>query len=218
MYKTIVVCGLDGSGKTTITKAIKNYLPTKKVLIVWFRWRALFTYALYLYSNIRKLYKWVYNPRMGKSFKVNEWYNDRFLKTVYPYSLIFDMLIFYFMVKIKVMILKPDFLVFDRYFIDAIVDIAYETRNPKILASVPARLTYALIKKANLCVVLDVNPKEAFKRKKDILSIEELMYKRVIYNYMAKNFRLYMIDTSNHEPKEVLSKIAKLFLVRKLSV
>jgi hypothetical protein len=65
------------------------------------------------------------------------------------------------MVKIKAMILKPDFLVFDRYFIDAIMDIAYETRNPKILASVPTHLTYALIKKANLCVVLDVNLKSS---------------------------------------------------------
>jgi thymidylate kinase len=211
MYKTIIICGLDGSGKTTVIKALKNYLSTEKVLIVWFRWRALFSYVLYIYSNIRKLYKWVYNPRVGKSFKVNEWFNDKFLKYFYPYSLIFDMLIFYFMVKIKAIILKPDVLIFDRYFIDAMVDIVYETRNPKILASVLMRLTYALVKKADLCVVFDVNPKVAFKRKKDILSIEELMYKRVIYTNIAKNFRLYVIDTSNYDPKEVLRKIVEFF-------
>jgi len=146
---------------------------------------------------------------MNRRVKIINWSKDSFLKMLYPRTLLFDMLMFYILIKLKVTLLKYDIVIFDRFFIDTIVDVMYEAGNLKVINSLLARLALTLTKSASACVMLDVDPNIAWQRKKDIISTTELRYKRVIYHYLAKKFNITVINTSNFSLCEVVSLVMK---------
>jgi thymidylate kinase len=82
--------------------------------------------------------------------------------------------------------------------------------NPKVLKSVPAYITFALARKADKCVFLDVDPRIAYERKKDIISMGELKYKQTFYRYIAKVMGFSIIDTSNYKVENVVNNILEL--------
>ena len=206
--ETIIISGVDGSGKSTIAKALRKYLEDRcglRTSIVWFRWRAFLMYMLYLYIDVRRLYRYAYNPRLGKYFKINRWSEDPFLRTFYPLIQLFDMIIFYILIKAKLLVKRSQVLIFDRFLVDMLVDIVFEARRPELINSALARIVYSVTRKAGKPVFLDVAAEIAYERKKDILSIEEIRYKQALYRIIAKLVGAEVIDTSSNSIAETLN-------------
>jgi thymidylate kinase len=183
---TISLCGIDGSGKSTLARELLKILSNGlKVKIVWFRWRAFLTYALYLYSKIKRHTIMKFNPRTCTYIKVHRWNQDPLLKATYHHFLIIDMLLYYIFIQLIARLSQVDILIFDRFFIDALVDAIYETKNKTILKSFPSKIVYLHVKRISYCVILDIPPEIAWQRKKDILSMREVSYKRGLYKSLA---------------------------------
>lgn len=193
--KIIAICGIDGSGKTTLTSEFSKALcNNSKVRIVWFRWRAFFTYALYLYSKIRGYTIKEFNPRTCTYVKVHKWRKDPVLKATYHYFLTIDMLLYCIFIRLIAKISRVDILIFDRFFIDAIIDVAYETGNKAVLMSIPSKIIYLYVKRIHYSAILDVPPKIAWQRKKDTLSLREISYKRRLYKILAARLDLPVLN------------------------
>jgi thymidylate kinase len=197
--RRIGLCGIDGSGKSTVANQLaKNLYTNKRVWIVWFRWRAFFTYILYLYSRIRGLTLVRLNPRTGEYDKVHLWYKDPFLRKFCIWFIFIDMLLHYIVTILVAKVKQINILIFDRFFIDSFIDVAYEIRNFDLLfKSVIARIIFSLANSLNLCIVLDIEPAIAFSRKKDIHDLSEISIKRKLYLLLAKYLNLPVIYNYN---------------------
>lgn len=207
--KVCAFCGIDGVGKTTIVNELSRRLSINgKVQIIWFRWKAFLSYILYFYSRVRGLTIKKLNIRTGTYDKIHMWYKDPLLRKFYAWLLIFDMILYYTFTMLRAKIRHVDILIFDRFFLDALVDIIYETNNFKTLTSFVAKLVYIIIGGSGPCIILDIDPLIAFSRKKDILSTSELSIKRKMYTILAKCLNLPII--TNYNIDETMQKIVKL--------
>jgi len=184
--RTLCLCGIDGAGKTTIANELaRQFFANKRVWMVWFRWRALFTYILYFYSRIRGLTLEKLNPRTGERDKIHIWHKDPFLRRFYIWFIFTDMLLHYIIIMLIAKIRRVDILIFDRFFIDSLIDVVYEVKDSNLFRSVAAEVMYSIIKNIDLCVILDMEPTTAFSRKKDILNLSEITVKRKLYLLLA---------------------------------
>jgi thymidylate kinase len=81
--------------------------------------------------------------------------------------------------------------IYDRFFLDALVDSLYESRR---CSRCVLRLYLAMHSKSSRSVVLDVDIKTAVERKKDIVSLKELEFKRRLYLLLAKHMNIPVVN------------------------
>ena len=189
MGKAIALSGVDGSGKSTIALSLLKRLGGAEV--AWFRWRALTLYALYLYSRLRGLYVKIYVPRMKRCIGLHIIHADPITRTLYPYLLYLDLTLFYLLYKLFSLFKRAIFTVFDRFYLDALVDAIYSCRRVdklslKLFASMHAR--------ASKTVILDVDADTALARKEDVISRSEVEFKKRIYLILAKHLDIPLVD------------------------
>lgn len=209
---TIVISGIDGSGKTTLAKALEMYFykKQKRVTVVWFRWRAFLQYLLFAYSNLRGLKR---NVRTigGTTIKRHFFEEDPITRRVYPLFLLFDILVYYLVHKLLIRFRNVEVVIYDRQFIDIVVDIlsyyhiAHVHERCLMLRAI-LRLLLALAMQTDLTIILDLSPQIALKRKSDIWeSRRELDVRRRLYLLIAAHLNACLIDATN-SPQEVLRK------------
>jgi thymidylate kinase len=193
------LCGIDGSGKTTVANLlVKGLFTSARVWIVWFRWRAFFTYILYLYSRIRGLTLERLNLRTGEYDKIHIWHKDSFLKRFYIWFIFTDMLLYYIVIRLAARIKRVKILIFDRFFLDTLVDVVYEVKSFNLLfKSVAAKIIFYFVRNTDLCIILDVEQTTAFSRKKDISDLSEIATKRKLYLLVARFLNLPVIYNYN---------------------
>lgn len=202
--KRVAFCGIEGSGKTTAVRYLLEYqVSDRRKRKVWFRWRAFLTFILYLYAKLRRLTYSYKDFSVYQDIKVHEWHGDIVLDRLYPYFLIFDMILFYLAEVAYSLLRNNDLLVFDRFFLDALADIAWELKRTTVLQSLPAVFVYRLVKKVDSCIILDVDPTLSLQRKKDGSLLEELEFKRDVYHFAARHSSLPIVDTSNKSISDV---------------
>ena len=189
LIKYVALSGVDGSGKSTIARILSMANPNIKV--IWFRWRAFTLYALYLYSKLRGLYVRVYTPRVKRWFHVHVFHVDSVARRLYPYLLFIDLTIFYLLHKLITVVKGVEIVLFDRFYLDALVDTIYACR---CIDRVFLKLFIAMQRKASKTLVLDIDVSTAMARKKDIISLKELEFKRRIYLVLAKYLNIPVID------------------------
>ncbi|MEM1646446.1 MAG: hypothetical protein QXL96_11440 [Ignisphaera sp.] len=210
---TIVISGIDGSGKTTLAKALEMYFykKQKRVTVVWFRWRAFLQYLLFAYSNLRGLKR---NVRTigGTTIKRHFFEEDPITRRVYPLFLLFDILVYYLVHKLLIRFRNVEVVIYDRQFIDIVVDIlsyyhiAHVHERCLMLRAI-LRLLLALAMQTDLTIILDLSPQIALKRKSDIWeSRRELDVRRRLYLLIAAHLNACLIDATN-SPQEVLRKV-----------
>ena len=201
--------GVDGSGKSTIAHLLMGLLRrcnNARSEIVWFRWRALTLYALYLYSRFRGLYVKVYVPWLRRWFGIHVFHVDAVARRLYPYLLFIDLTIFYLLHGLLLWVRGVRVVIFDRFYLDALVDAIYTCRYvDRIFLS----LYIAMQRRAPRAVVLDVDVDTAVARKRDIVSRREIEFKRRLYSIIAKSLNIAVVDARQELPR-VLSNVCKV--------
>lgn len=191
MAKTIALSGIDGSGKSTLATILSRCLEKAKV--IWFRWRALTLYALYLYSKLRKLYVKTCVPHLKREIKVHVFYVDDITRTLYPYMLFLDLSLYYLLYRLILLFRKVNVVIYDRFFLDALIDAIYACR----CVNKPLLILYLSVqRKVSKTVILDVDVSIALARKKDILSRRELEVKRRLYLLLSEYMGIHIVDAS----------------------
>ena len=208
---SIVISCVDGSGKSTIAHLLvkniaRNNAETTKTRIIWFRWRAFTLYALYLYSRLRRLYVRVYVSWLRRWIGIHVFHIDAVARCLYPYLLFIDLTVFYLLFRLLWWVKSVRIVVFDRFYLDALVDAIYTCRY---VDRVFLCLYIAMQGRVSKAVVLDVDADTAIARKKDIVSRREIEFKRRLYLILAKSLNIAVID-ARQELLRVLSDVYKV--------
>ena len=209
--------GIDGSGKSTQASYLYYHMKLCGVRLhyVWLRWTAFVSYLLYAYAKIMR--RNITLSYRGKRFVIHIYWIDKSLRKLYPLTLLIDLFLRYIVSIINAYVRKAKIVIFDRYLLDTIVDLVWETREAKFLCSIIGKTAIALISKG-VGVVLDVDPIVAAKRKDDVLSLKELMIKRRIYEILAKTLDLHVITSTHRTPYQVYMDLIKILTHRELQL
>lgn len=202
----VCISGIDGAGKTTAIRML-SYLYKHlgfRVRCRWLRWFALLSYPLYLYARLLK--RTLVLHARGHYVRVRVFWVDKALRQLYPRVLLVDLLLYYLYTLITSLLGRADILLFDRCFIDALIDLVWETRDTRPLRSVLARACLGLQKGMEM-VFLVVDPRIAARRKRDVISLRELYFKRRVYERISKLLQVPVLDTSNKSPLQTLVSV-----------
>jgi thymidylate kinase len=183
---TVCVSGIDGSGKTTQLTLLERYLRKVrgvKTYRLWLRWFSFTTYMLYLYARLAR--RTIIVQTRARPVHVHAFWIDRALRILYPRFLLLDLTTYFLVHKIFAKLARVNVVLLDRCFVDALVDLVWEVRDASFLRSVLARAALALTLPMKV-MVLDVEPYVAAKRKRDIVSIKELAFKRKLFRVFAE--------------------------------
>lgn len=200
MKKGFLVCftGLDGTGKTTLSKKLTKFLQMKgiKCNYVYARLKPFISKPFIIigellflrkknifenyieYSNIKK--------RATKKYP--------FLSSIYQRILILDYILQIF-IKIEIPLLLGRNIICDRYIYDTVitdlsVDMNYSTH--KVL-KILRKLLY-LFSEPDIIFLIDIPEEIAFARKKDIPSITYLKDRRYAYLLIGNEFNMFILD------------------------
>jgi len=175
----ILVCfsGIDGSGKSTHAKALKEKLENLGISceIVWARWRPIITY-----------------PFMGIIYVLKRWrrkdyHKSKILRKIWAYLTILDFAYIY-LFKIKPHLIRGKIVICDRYIYDHIADLMYDgLYNEKAV-----KFLLKLIPNPDVSFIFDVPVDIAITRKADTKDVlESWRFEDSVEDYLNKQRRNY---------------------------
>lgn len=216
----IALIGLDGSGKSANISLMKNDVQFKDYEFLWVRWRPSVTLWLYKIKHrndntgIRK------NDESGnkKAQKLNEEYSKKkaIKSKLFKNSVIRRCWMSYavkdykkqFRARTEDAIKSGKNIVFDRFYLDLFVDqgINFGYTPEQIYAEV---LKYKKdFPKIDKTIYIDVSPEVCFARKDDIPSMDYLMKRYNIYEYIGQKENWIKIN-GEQELEKVYSDITQ---------
>lgn len=176
----ITISGLDGSGKSTQIKILKDYLEQKSFKVFYF-------HAIE-FSLANKIAK------KNKNESPKSVTQASFLKIfLRRFFLMIDLIRFRSLMK-KLKNENFDYIVSDRYFYDSVVNINYLAKNETVL---PCE---KFIKKPTLAFYLRTNPENIMQRKRvPDQGLEYLKKKKELYDNRVVSWNLKIIDGDNEK-------------------
>ncbi|MEM1510354.1 MAG: hypothetical protein QW096_10870 [Thermofilaceae archaeon] len=208
--------GVDGSGKSTHAKLLRVYARKKglKVRYMWLRWSPFLTYILLFYSLIRRRTLKITFTRRGRryTFKVHVFWIDPVLKTLYPRVFLFDSLLRYLLELVSSYMGHLDLIIFDRFFLDIIIDLLWETRNTAVFRYIEVKAVLGLLNKYKHCgLVLFADPLMIINRKADVISFREIKFKCNVFKLLTRVLNLEAIDTTSVSISEAFNIVVRRF-------
>lgn len=205
---TICLSGPDGSGKTTQLSLLKKYLNSRglKTYYLWLRWFSITSYLLYFYARVLK--RTIIIRQHSGLAHVHIFWVDRVLKKLYPFTLLFDVLLWYYINRFIAWLKRVDVMLLDRGLLDVFVDLIWETRNTKFLHSPLARIALKHVEDMHV-FILAVRPSIAIWRKREAISMKEIEFRLRCYEVFAKKLKLSVIDTTATSMSETFRIIMK---------
>lgn len=200
--KGFFICftGIDGSGKTTLSKELVSLLRTNGIKSLYIHNRYVPLILRPFMIGARALF-----VRKKDAFKDYRGYSDTkkgaldrhpFLSSLFINMLLFDYFL-QILFKIKFPLMRDKNIVCDRYIFDTIttdlaVDLKYSDEKVKAMLK---KLFY-LIPKPDMVFLVDISEEIAFRRKDDVPSIDYLRDRRKIYLRMGKEYGMTILDGS----------------------
>ncbi len=202
----ICISGVDGAGKSTQLALLDRYLRFKglKTYQLWLRWFSIFTYFLYFYARLVK--RTVVVETRSRPVHVHIFWVDKALQRLYPRVLLLDLLLWFFVKKFVAWVKRVDVMLIDRAFLDAIVDLLWEVRDLGFLRSVISRVIWRVISGMKVLILI-IEPKEAVKRKSDIVSLRGIAFKKRCFEIFAKHLDIPVVDTTNKGVLDIFKMI-----------
>ena len=202
----IVFCGIDGSGKSSHSRAVREWLTKKgfKVYVDHFyRYLLITPLSILKYKlGIAKKIYWGGEHVFGEEFKRH--IKKSPLARLRPLLAYFDNIL-YFMLRALPKLLTKHVVIFDRYFYDHLFK--YKALGYDV--TLAEKLYLKLVPKPRLIVVFDVPAEIAYERKKHEHPLWHFKALRNFYLEFARRNKLVILDTRAPfgEIQEKLEKI-----------
>jgi len=206
--KLVMITGIDGSGKTTISKLLVKHLRLRRYRVnyVWIKSLHSMAYLIYrLFRNITNE-KFILNP--------NRIIVPRFDPTDYKgfsklwLSLEFFSVLPWILLKVYLPIFLGFVVVADRYVIDTIVTLSVRVRELYFVNSFIGRLLLRMIPKETIIIHLDVDLDIVLRRRYDIeYTLREIENQILLYRKLAKRVGAYNINTAKLSIEETLGLV-----------
>ena len=173
---------MDGTGKTTQAKLLKEHLENRKLSVLY-----LHRIANSLSNRLAKTVSKTTSQKKGERSDF-----PLLNKKIRHLAFIFDLI--YFKLMMNKHLRSSDILICDRYFFDNIIQLRYlgvlgEGNNPFFFNSIPS---------PNICFFLNISPEEAFEREGE----HELNYyqkKSELYTNFFENIQAHVIEGESIE-------------------
>ena len=195
--KGLLICiiGVDGVGKTTHVHKLLDRLKQNGVICryTWFRFFHFISLPLLAFCRLTNLtvYEGKNDQRMGR----HEFYRSKVISFLYPWFLFIDILPMYF-IKIYVPLRFGYTVVCDRFIYDTLVDLMIDLKDFDIYKKYIGRLFINLIPKDACTILLDLNESSIRERRYDLRNDQSLKARRKMYNLIAKEFKLPIIENN----------------------
>lgn len=196
--KTISISGLDGSGKSTLSKNLKNYLEKLgyKVKIVHF-YHENIIYKVIKRTGLldRKLNNWTYDKSRKKSIEIKK----KGKSFVWAFMSYVDSYVQYVIYRL---VYFNQVIVFDRFFYDYVVSFRYLKINR-------SEFLFNFIPKIDEKFLLNVSPTVAYKRKpENVFNFFDTSARE--YLRMAKIYNLKIINAGHKKESNLLTELLRL--------
>ena len=201
--------GIDGSGKTTLSKGLIDkyrnqgvnikYLYARHIPILLYPFKLLSKVLLYKNNYEFKNYKKYSEIKYGFSNK------HHILVKLYTTVWAIDYLIFSG-IKIYWNVLLNKYLIVDRYIADVVINIAIASRLKDRELHFLLNFFHFFFPKPDLCFFIDVDEEVAFQRKNDIQSVQYLKERKEKYFVLRKYYK-FLVVGGHLNKEELLNKV-----------
>lgn len=208
MKKATLICfnGIDGSGKTTVSKSLKSTLEKMNISCkyYWCGWRGFESWAFKPMISLIKGASKIGNSSI-ESNKISTC-NRRI--PAFSYFAILDYIL-RVLPNILFSLYRYEIVIADRYIYDVIVGFSvFNKRNEKFVF----KALTSLFPKPDIIFFIEVPDDLAFSRKDDVPSVEYLTKQKVVYSKYLKGPAIKVIDgtkTKDEILNIVMSEVVK---------
>lgn len=191
----VCLSGVDGSGKSIHARMVMGFLEERgyRPTYAWLRFQHLVSLPLLVYCRLRHLS----GAYEADGQRYGWWAFERswFARTIVPWFLLFDMLLFTAW-KVWLPMLVGRTVVCDRLALDTLVDIMMGTKDMMLHRQPVGRLLLRLLHPQGVVRVLDADPETIVARRPELAHDQGLAPRRDLYLLLARDLNIPVIDTS----------------------
>lgn len=210
MGRLIVLSGIDGSGKSSHMAWIAAALAAQgqRYRYIRLRWAALSSIPLLAIARLLGYSPRHYNSR-SKTVVIEQRYDQwPLMRTLWPRLFALDMILTAWW-KVFLPLRRNEWVLCDRFVLDAIIDVTATLRDETLLCGSFASRLYSLVPPGACTIVLDIDPDIAYARKLDLLDAAYVKIRRPLYLRLAQKGGVPTVD-GNRSFGEVQDSIAEI--------